>query len=207
MSKITYSNYKNTRDLAWSILIENNICELPVKISSICRNMNIKIKSYEDAKLLSKLPNMKKEFSKNDGLSMLGTIFYNQNCSVGRQRFTVAHELLHIIKHEHSYINREPSENDSQIETEANIFASRILAPACVLWALNITNAEDISKLCNISLTAARFRMERLNLLYEREKRFLNAYGRSCFLQSPLERKVYEQFKPYITSIQACRRP
>lgn len=207
MSKITYSNYKNTRDLAWSILIENNICELPVKISSICRNMNIKIKSYEDAKLLSKLPNMKNAFNQNDGFSMFETIFYNQDCNVGRQRFTVAHELLHIIKHERSYINREPSADDSPIETEANIFASRILAPACVLWALNITNAEDISKLCNISLTAARFRMERLNLLYEREKRFLNAYGRSCFLQSPLERKVYEQFKPYITSIRACLRP
>ncbi len=34
--------------------------------------------------------------------------------------------------------------------------------------------------------------------LSENEQEFLKTQGHSCFLQSLLERKVYEQFKPFI---------
>ena len=200
MSKIQYQNYQSTRDLVWKILVQNNVCELPVKISSICKNMDIRLKSYSNSKLLMKIPFLKKDFSNNDGFSFLNTIFYNQACSVGRQRFTVAHELLHVIKHESSMKNCEPAPQDSEKETEANIFASRLLAPACVLWALDVHTAEEISQICNISLTSAKFRLERLNLLYEREKYFIKTRGYSCFLQSPLEKQVYKQFIPYINN-------
>lgn len=37
-----------------------------------------------------------------------------------------------------------------------------------------------------------------MELLYKREQEFLKTRGQSCFLQSQLERKVYEQFKPLI---------
>lgn len=200
MSKIQYQNYQSTRDLAWEILIQNNVCELPVKISTICRNMGVKLKSYEQSKVFLKIPFIREDYLKNDGFSLFNTIFYNQECNEGRQRFTVAHELLHILKHERSTKNCEPAPQDSQKETEANIFASRLLAPACVLWALNIHTAEEISQLCNISLTSAKFRLERLNLLYEREKYFIHTRGYSCFLQSPLEKKVFNQFLPYINN-------
>ena len=65
MSKIQYQNYQSTRDLAWEILIQNNVCELPVKISSICRNMGIKLKSYEQSKVFMKIPIMREEYIKN----------------------------------------------------------------------------------------------------------------------------------------------
>jgi len=42
--------------------------------------------------------------------------------------------------------------------------------------------------LCHISYAAARFRAERMKLLYERNK----------FLTSPLEQQVYLQFKEFI---------
>ena len=118
---------------------------------------------------------------------------------IPRQRFTIAHELGHILLHGgNGLYNREPSESDNPIEQEANIFASRLLAPACVLWGLGVTSAQQISELCNISLQSAEFRMRRMNELYEREKRFLNMYNKSCFLISELERKVYRQFSEYI---------
>ncbi len=120
-------------------------------------------------------------------------IFINseKTTNTQRMRFTVAHELGHImLGHVGVYelVNREPSLSDSQIEREANIFASRLLAPACVLWGCGVKSAEDIVKLCDISYQAALFRMERMNILYERNK----------FLLSPLERKVFENFKPFI---------
>lgn len=68
------------------------------------------------------------------------------------------------------------------------MFASRLLAPACVLWGLNFHTAEEIAKVCNISITAAQIRAERMDMLYKRNK----------FLISPLERKVYEQLKGFI---------
>ena len=68
------------------------------------------------------------------------------------------------------------------------MFASRLLAPACVLWALNARTPEEIAALCQISHQAAKFRAERMAILYERNR----------FLSSPLERKVYDQFKEFI---------
>ena len=68
------------------------------------------------------------------------------------------------------------------------MFAARLLAPACVLHELGITSAEKIAKVCNISITAAKHRAERMQIL---EKR--NAWYRS-----PLERQVIKQFENYI---------
>lgn len=198
MSKIQYQNYQSTRDLAWEILIQNNVCELPVKVIPICKNMDIPVYTYEkSSKIISELQ-YEKYCENNDGFSFNGAIYFNDKCSPQRQRFTIAHELLHVIRHENSLYNQEPSETDDEKETEANIFASRLLAPACVLWGLKVSNYKHIQSLCNVSKTAARFRMERLKLLYEREKHFLHTRGKSCFLLSPTERQVYNQFRDYI---------
>lgn len=195
-----YSNYRKSRDISWQVLIDNNITQLPVKVSSICKNLGIPVLSYEKGYEIIKTAGLEETCLQNDGITFMGAIFYNQECSIGRQRFTIAHELGHILMHTESKYNREPSSNDPFIEQEANVFAGRILAPACVLWGVGVTTAEQICSVCDISLAAARFRMQRLNLLYEKEKRFMEERGRSCFLMSPLEKKVYEQFSDYIKS-------
>ena len=76
----------------------------------------------------------------------------------------------------------------NDIEREANVFASRLLAPACVLWGCNVQSPEEIMQLCDISHQAAQFRYNRMKVLYERQK----------FLTSPLEKKVYKQFKSFM---------
>ncbi len=73
-------------------------------------------------------------------------------------------------------------------ETEADMFAARLLAPACVLWGINAVTPEQIATACDISRTAATYRAERMDLLRKRGK----------FLTSPLERQVYKQFEDYI---------
>lgn len=177
-----YENYKNSRDLAWRILIDQHITELPVSVSGICRNLGIAIKLYEPE-------------DDNSGYSTIiggkAVIFVSSKDSPARQRFTAAHELGHILLgHVGKYklVNREPSSEDNPIEQAANIFASRLLAPACVLWGCGVKDSEQISKLCNISQQAAGYRMERMELLYKR----------NAFLKSPLERQVYDNFKFYI---------
>ena len=118
-------------------------------------------------------------------------MFVRAGCYPPRQRFTAAHELGHILAGhvgKYTLVNREPSPQDNPIEQAANVFASRLLAPACVLWGCGVQTAEEIQQLCQISRQAAAYRMERLRVLYARQR----------FLTSPLERAVYEQFREYI---------
>lgn len=194
-----YKKYQKSRDLSWQILLDHDITCLPVKVSGICKALHIRTIKYSDGIKNIKDFDQYAKPEQNDGFSYKNSIFYNDQCSIPRQRFTVAHELGHILLHGgNGLYNREPSESDNPIEQEANVFASRLLAPACVLWGLGATSAQQISELCNISLQSAEFRMKRMNELYEREKRFLNMYNKSCFLMSELERKVYRQFSKYI---------
>lgn len=194
-----YKKYQKSRDLSWQILLDHDITCLPVKVSGICKVLHFNVVSYaKGAELFTRL-DLQNNANNSDGFTFQNIIFYNDQCSIPRQRFTIAHELGHILLHGgNGLYNREPSESDNPIEQEANIFASRLLAPACVLWGLGVTSAQQISELCNISLQSAEFRMRRMNELYEREKRFLNMYNKSCFLISELERKVYRQFSEYI---------
>ncbi|MBO5060276.1 MAG: ImmA/IrrE family metallo-endopeptidase [Clostridia bacterium] len=196
-----YSKYKQSRNAAWQILIDYNIRSLPVKVSSICRDMGIKIIDYDRGNEMIKYCKLEERCQNNDGFTFENAIFYNNKCVIGRQRFTVAHELGHILLHNgNGEYNREPIAVDNPKEQEANVFASRLLAPACVLWGLNIATSEEIAQLCDISMQAAEFRLERLQRLYEREKQFIEKYNKSCFLQSPTEKQVYAQFQDFINS-------
>ena len=179
---MNYKDYKNTRDLVWEILIRERITELPVRVSELCRNMGIPVLLYDFK-------------DGNSGVSTMVNgspiILVNKCDSPERQRFTAAHELGHImLGHVGKYklVNRDPSPNDNPIEQAANVFASRLLAPACVLWGCNIHTADEIAVNCKISRQAAEYRAARMEILYKR----------NAFLTSSLEREVYENFRQYI---------
>lgn len=188
--RLNYKKYQDIRDLSWNILIREKVSELPVNIVTLCKQMDIQVKYYTP--------------DDSDGKSLFTfgypIILVNKECSRPRKRFTIAHELGHILLgHVGKYglVNREPSPNDNPIEQEANIFASRLLAPACVLWGCQVCNVEELAKLCGISKKAAIYRMERLRILY----------ARNAFLRSPLEKQVYKQFKSFIANHQHLVNP
>lgn len=197
-----YIKYKLSRDISFEILLKNNIKSLPVKISQICHNDGIKLRSYSQGADLIALYNLYSSVTENDGFAVILNdtpyILYNEMQTIQRIRFTVAHEYGHYVNGHISRSptarNKEPKESDDYIETQANIVASRILAPACVLWRLKIHNAQEIASMCDISIASAEWRLKRLNLLYKREEEFINKYGKTCFLMSELERAVYENF-------------
>jgi len=181
---MNYGDYQKARDLAWQILRREKIRSLPVDVVEICRRLGIKV--LEHAELAPEV---------GDGLSCVLAgepyIFIRPGQSRQRCRFTVAHELGHVLLgHVGKYrlVNREPSPHDDPVEQAANIFAARLLAPACVLWGCRVSSAAEIAALCDISSTAASVRWERMQILLARGK----------FLQSPMEWKVYRQFKGYI---------
>lgn len=183
---MNYGIYKDVRDAAWKCLIDCKINQLPVNLKKITEHFNIKVVKNSSVNLLNPSEN---------GVSIL----YAKECfvviddenTVQRCRFTIAHELGHILlghPTRNGYHARTIDKDRPEIEREADVFASRLLAPACVLWGLNLHTSEEIAKVCNISITAAKIRAERMDMLYRRNK----------FLISPLERKLYEQFKGFI---------
>lgn len=206
-----YQNYQESRDLAWKILLDFGFDELPIKVSEVCKKLGIQIRSYGRSEPFLKKYHLQYKTQETDGFtfSVDGQyiILFNEHCSAQRNRFTVAHELGHIllghIPETGSHVttvNREPEPKDDPIEQQANVFASRLLAPAGVLHEIGVNSAGQIAELCDMSLKASQFRLERLHKLYVREQRFLQEKGKSCFGLSPLERKVLDQFRSYIES-------
>lgn len=182
-----YKKYQKSRNMSWKILLKGNVRELPVNIVELCHKLGIAVKYYDKLE------------QGNDGkctvINKQPIILVRQECSRQRKRFTVAHELGHILlSHVGKYelVNREISPTDNPIEQEANVFASRLLAPACVLWGLKVNSADEIAQLCDISPTAAAYRWQRLQELYKRNK----------FLVAPLEQQVYRQFQDFISDHQ-----
>lgn len=182
-----YGRYKNLREGAWICLRDYKIDRLPVDVLKIAKGAGIKVIKNSDVREL--LPS-ESGLSYYDGKQWY--IVYDNENSVVRSRFTVAHELGHIfLGHEirKGYLARKSDVGDKPaIEREADMFAGRVLCPSCVLWGLNLHTAEEISKACRVSLASAQIRAARMEILYKRNK----------FLISPLEREVYKNFENYI---------
>lgn len=194
---MNYRDYQSARDAAWEILLDCKIDRLPVNLNIVCKALGVRTASYQAANALIHRRNLTRIAAQSDGLSCFaeGTplVLYNGACIPERIRFTIGHELGHIVlghvsRWSVTTMNREPSPRDNPRETAANQFAARLLAPACVLWGLEAHTAEEISRICHISKQAAEFRANRMSILYTRNK----------FLSSPLERRLYQQFLPFI---------
>lgn len=194
-------DYKKSRDAAWKILIKNHISTLPISVYELCRSENIRLVSYEEGGELIDKFNLREHTIENDAFSFSRIIFYNSETMPERQRFSIAHEMGHIVLHNPTgatVMNREISPNDDPLETEANIFASRLLAPLCILHFLNLNCAEEIAEYCSISMTAAKIRYQRLCEIRKRDELLQQMGRRGCFILSPLERKVFKNFAKYI---------
>ena len=172
---MSYNNYKNARDAAWQCLIDNNISSLPLKLSIICHNHNIDIIKNSDLDINSKARLTQNQRGKCVSVDGQFYIIIDDTDILPAQRYTIAHELGHLII---------PTSD----EYEAERFAIGVLAPSCVLWGCNVHSAEDIAKMCNISQASAKIRAERMEILYKRNK----------FLTSPLERQVFVNFSEFI---------
>ena len=182
---MNYGKYKNARNASWQCLIDFNVSSLPVMVSKIAKASDIAIIKNSIVGLLK---------TDKSGITIFQNkkfyIIYNDTENSRRCRFTIAHELGHIFLG-HLLINT-PEYKTFAIrednESEANVFARDLLAPACVLHELKVFTARDIANLCNISLEAATYR----------EKRMRELEMRNAWYLHPMEKQVYNQFETFI---------
>ena len=197
---MSYSGYKNARDAAWGTLLECNIRSLPVKPSDICRHYGWILADYQSGAGSIDLLGFSALKKQTDGFCTITKnhvyIFFDGSLPSGRQRFTVAHEIGHLILGHvgpgmATVANREPTGYELAEEEQANQFAARLLAPACVLHEIGAITPAAIRQACGISWQAAEFRALRMQELERR--------GR--YYTSPLERQVGNQFSSYIAGV------
>lgn len=185
-----YGKYKNARNASWQCLIDYGVSSLPINVLKIANNAGIKV--IANSQVDNDFNKLKfKESGKSIFDSGEWYVVFNDTEPIYRCKFTVAHELGHIfLGHEtqNGQHRRTINITKPEEETEADIFASRLLAPACVLWALDLHTAEEIAKACDVSYQAAKIRANRMEVLYKRNK----------FLTSPLEKQVYKNFENFI---------
>lgn len=198
---MVYGRYKQIRNAIWQILIDYKIDSMPILISRFTDMLGLKIMSYTQGKSILNDLNLIKNCENAEGFAVKYNkwfIFYDSDIKTRtRIRFTLAHELGHILLGHQLLVNksgvvftRGVKKGSNTIETEADMLAIRLLAPSCVLWGLGIHKPEDIARLCQISNLASQYKAERMKELYKR----------NMFLSHPLERQVYEQFKPFINN-------
>lgn len=181
---MNYGKYKQARNASWQCLIDYNIDSLPVKVSRIAKQADITLLKNSAVNLLHQ---------NESGITLMQDdklyIVYADEQSPQRCRFTIAHELGHIFLGHLFKENGNGFATTDDAEHSANVFARDLLAPACVLHELHITNAAAIANLSNISLEAATYRAERMAELERR----------NAFYLHPLERQVKEQFAEFIS--------
>lgn len=198
---MNYKDYKRSRNAAWEILLACRVERLPVDLNAMLGTLGIRAYPYRRNEDTIRTLGLAEAAERTSGLTFYRggepVILYEDREPPGRIRFTVAHELGHLIlghvkPGEYTVQNREPTWTDSPMEMAANRFAVDLLAPACVLWGLGLHTGEEIAAVCGISKQAADFRAQRMEVLYQR--------GR--FLTHPLEQRVFQQFQDYIREAQ-----
>lgn len=188
-TKLSKSRYFQIRDTVWMTLIECKIHKLPLELDLILNHYHISYCTYEkinsNNNINQDILNATKLYL---GFTFIDkknniTIYFNNNISLTLKRFTIAHEIGHIIlKHQNI--------DNLILEKEANMFAARLLMPTGPLNAMKIESSEEIAQICKVSIEAATYRFKRLQMLK----------GRGKFASSPLEQKLLDNFNDYIVN-------
>lgn len=161
-----YDDKRTAYQKALEILYRYKFSELPLDINLLCGLMGIQLGSYKSSESL--IVGLRLEnFMINDGFTAIINdsyyIFYNSDKTPPEGRsFTVSHELGHIVmghlKSENlAYMgnatvwNRSDKTEPSDPEIFANIFASTLLAPDCVLYDTNINTQKKLIEVSGLS--------------------------------------------------------
>lgn len=140
-------DYEYIKFTTLKVFKDCNVKSFPIDCFSILDHYDLKAYSYKS--LPVELQEYCMKYSE-DALNFKDKICYNDNFPSGRIRFSLMHELGHIILNHGE--NRTP-----EMEQEANFFASNILAPRMAMHYAKCKNHNEVAKLFNITNEAAEY--------------------------------------------------
>ena len=82
-------------------------------------------------------------------------LVYQDDTSFERLRWTLAHEIGHIVL---GHMEKISTKSGELMEAEANYFAKELLMPLPVLARIGARSAADIGRVCGVSYEAAQIR-------------------------------------------------
>ena len=172
---------KYIRKIVERVLCEADVNDAPVDIEVIARNLSVQVRKEPADKDLS-------GFLLRDLKSKLVVIGVNSSHHKNRQRFTIAHELGHLLLHDGEIVHVDKDNQGFKVnlrdvkagqgvditEKEANLFAAEILMPASFLakdlkglGGLDLLDDEDslkkIARKYKVSVQALTIRLSYLN--------------------------------------------
>lgn len=142
--------------------ISDNPDFLYTDITLFCKSKDWNIVPYKEVnKELMQISKDGYTFYENNVFS----IFYNEDRPKGRQRFTISHEIGHIILYHHLYVPSKiltSNKNKGIWECQADTFAQNILFP--IEWAENLKgqNINGIAKYLGVSKEMVNVRYNNL---------------------------------------------
>jgi Zn-dependent peptidase ImmA (M78 family) len=182
---------------AWRTLIDNKIERLPVRPSAIARKCGVHIFTYWDYMKASGRSDIEVlQMFGSDGFTQLTKgdylVFYNPCNSPARNRWTLAHELGHILL---GHITKQQpalcrGEVKDFYDIQADNFAARLLCPEAIVHFCGVSSVAELKALTDLSKQASEIAWQGL---CERRTR-----GR--FTLDPTEQLLLQQFQPFIAS-------
>lgn len=182
-------NYLEIRLSILGVFREREIDSFPIDCYAMIEKYGLKHKSYNSQSVKKK---EKCLMVSDDAFTLKKTVFYNDDMPTGRIRFSLMHELGHLV------LNHTEPRNEKQ-ETEANYFASNILAPRMAIHYAKCKNLKDVSKAFGMTYEAADYAFQD----YRRWHR------RAVYKMSELDKAMYMHFysqehKCFIFSTKRC---
>lgn len=188
----------DARRTAWKILKEEHFTSLPIRPSYFIKKYGIVLWTYQHySKVCNCSTDELIENYGSDGFILFFhneyMIIYNEKMTKNRINWTIMHEIAHyLLGHvtaETPLFVRNPSSWNS-LDLEADQLVSRLLCPSAILHLCCVQSADEISKLCGISYSAAEHRFSHLQKLRDKNK----------FLTMQEEQEIVLQFAPFICS-------
>lgn len=144
------SRYEEIKQIITEILSDYSISSLPIDVFSLAERMGIKIYKYSEFSIEKQIIIIS---ASQDGMSCYLTeskryvILYNDEMDANRVRFTIAHEIGHVVLG-HKY-------STDEAESEADFFARNLLVPMGILIHKNISDYKVIEKMFAVSSVVA----------------------------------------------------
>ncbi|MEG1390792.1 MAG: ImmA/IrrE family metallo-endopeptidase [Angelakisella sp.] len=145
------------RSLACEALLKAGVRRLPVRIKSVAEQFGISVFTYTQYAdtVDCSVAEVAQRYGADGFTQCIGgrvAVFYYQNGNLRRIRWTIAHELAHVL------LGHLQDGGGADADRQADAMAAELLCPSAVVTACGCTGPRELVQLCDISPAAAACR-------------------------------------------------